>query len=292
MDNNNNLHRGRGIPFQQRRGPIFECRECHGFFSQIRRHEGLCNGPHKPYRCPVCRVSFTCPRRARRHFQDKHPEEQMPRNFHNPLYRHETVVAHQAPNPANPPQPPAPQAEAAAAEGPPQPLVAPAEAQADAAADEGPPQPPLAPAEAVAEVPPPEHQPMVVDVVPQPEVEAQHQLPMVADVVPQPEVEAQHQPPVEAEPQPQVDAQEFVLPFFEVLEVQMGNVPAAAPQQGLGHAAAPPQVGWLNEPPQIGALLAANLAANLRQARNVLGSDLLVIQLVTQVLGDPGLYQL
>jgi hypothetical protein len=266
----NNRFRGRAIPLNERAGPIYECRHCKGFVANPLRHENRCvHRALKPYRCPVCRVGYTDDRRVRAHFLANH-NQPLPAHFLNPHFRHRNVGVRHA-NAAQPQQLPAPQADAAAAVGPPQPIVAPAEA-ADAAAAEGPPQPPVAPAEA-PEVPPPEHQPMVVD------------------VVPQPVVEAQHQPPVEAEPQPQVDAPEVVLPVFEALEGEVVNVPAAAPQQGLGHAVAPPQQlgGGFGG---LGLLLSVNLAANLRQAREGLGSDLLVIQLVTQVLGDPELFRL
>ena len=227
-NNNPNLHRGRAIPLNERVGEIFECRSCFGFFAHIQRHEALCQGPVKPYRCPICRVCFTSAKRADRHFREKHPGDPRPRNFLNPHFRHRARQA----NAAAPPQPPQPPAEAAAA-------VAPAAAPA---------------AEDMAVDPPPQLQQEI----------------------------------------PQVEAAGDVPPPIEVGLVGEGIVPPVVEQQEVGQAAAPAQqLGAGNGgPPQIGVLLGANLAANLGAAREALGSDLLVIQLVAQMLADPEQFRL
>lgn len=94
MDNNGNQPAnpnqflGRGVPIDERLGDRFECRKCHDFFANIRRHETACNGIVKPYRCPICMVGYNKEAKVRNHFRVRHRHAEVPDLFLNPDFRH------------------------------------------------------------------------------------------------------------------------------------------------------------------------------------------------------------
>mgnify|MGYP005605376871 FL=1 len=115
MDQNNNdlpnpnLFLGRAVPFGERALERFECRLCYDMVANIHRHERLCPGIVKRYRCNVCRTSFNDDSRCRAHFRKHHRDEPMPANFLNPVFRHRRAGQHvAAPAPPAPPQAPPP----------------------------------------------------------------------------------------------------------------------------------------------------------------------------------------
>lgn len=260
---NGNRFAGRAVPLGQRVNPQIECRKCHQRVANLNRHEALCQGNAKPYRCPLCMIGYNSQDRARRHFLLRHVGEPVPQFFLNPFFRRGQV--HQ---------------QAAAA---PQPPAAPAGVA---------PQPPAA-AAADAPQPPPQNQ-----IQPQPEaVPMQVDQPQVVNpffVAVEEPVAGPAPPPA---PIPPAAAAAAVVGGDGVLPAPPVAQPAAVGGGfGAGGVAGPAQIPVA--PPQGGnvcalgerqldVLLRYNLAANVRQAREALGDDLAVVHLVLQMLRDP-----
>ena len=263
MDQNNNnpnananRFAGRAVPLDQR-GPRFECRKCHQVVANLNRHEALCTGNVKPYRCPLCLIGYGSHERAQRHFERHHVGVPVPRFFLNPVYRRREVRERLAAAAPQPPQNQAPQNAAVPPAAPPEAMQQDQQQAADAGAEGEP---------VAGPAPPPAPNPPA----------------------PEPAAAAAGAPPAAAAAGGGAPPAAAAQPAAGVGGgVGAGGVPGPA-QVPVG----PPQGGNVGAFGELPLLLRYNLAANVRMAREAMGDDLAVVNLVLQILRDPAQFQL